>query len=224
LSGLVVATILFVPGKVNAQSHIVFSDLGAGNAYACCSANAAAGSAYPIGILETAASFVPTQNVVLDQIDLALGSIPGWSDSVTISITTDNGGLPGSELVSWNASGFPQFSTTSNTIQTFVPSTSVLLASNTTYWILEAPAAENTYATWNVPVGSFATGTFTDFYQTGSGWRTNNPSAPNNFGVPSVAFDVLGTAVPEPSAFGLAGILCVLGIGASGVTKHRRLR
>lgn len=201
--------------EVASAQVVLFSDLGSGGTYRCCSADAAAGSSYAGGgLMETAASFVPTMNAALDQIDLALGSLPGYSDAVTISVTTDDGGWPGSPLMSWTASGFPQFQNTSSTLQTFIPTTSLLLSANTTYWILEAPAASTTYATWNIPVGAYAPGTITDFYSFGV-WRTNNPDAPLGigFGIPSTAFDVVGSSVPEPSGEWLMGGAVFLAIG-----------
>jgi hypothetical protein len=139
----------------------------------------------------------------------------GWSDAVTISLTTDDAGFPGSTLSSWSLSGFPEFQSTSTSLQTLVPTSSIGLSANTRYWILEAPGATNTYATWNVPVGAYAPGTITDFYEAGL-WRTNDPNAPQNitFGTPSVAFDVLGTPVPEPrhSTIVICSLLLALGI------------
>ena len=220
LRSLMAVAVVFTTG-VPSKAAVIFSDLGTGGTYSCCSANAAGGPTYPTGLLETAASFVPTGNTIFDQIDLALGSVAGWSDAVTISLTNDNGGLPGSPLKSWSVSGFPRFESTSTSLQTLVPTSLILLSANTKYWILEAPAASNTYATWNVPVGGYATGTITDFYQAGSGWRTNDPNAPNNFGTPSVAFDVLGTPVPEPQYLGLIGCALLVGFGMDALARKR---
>lgn len=217
LAAFVLFTTAAAPSRA---SSVIFTDLGTGGTYQCCSANGSAGSAYPNGLFETAASFVPSVNAVLDQIDLALGSVVGWSDDVKISLTTNDNGVPGSTLASWSVSGFPQFESTSSFLKKLIPTSPVLLSTGTKYWILDAPAASNTDSTWNVPIGSYAAGTITDVYEFGE-WRTNLPGAPNNFGTPSVAFDVLGSAVPEPRHLGFMTGALLFGFAMAALRTKR---
>jgi hypothetical protein len=157
----------------------LFSNFGPGNAYNCCVGGTIGGPGSPVGFITQANQFTPSRNGLVVQIDVALGHVTG-SNSATIELAADNGGVPGAVLRSWSVSGQPAFGTccTVTTVQSYPP---ISVFAGTTYWVI-ASAASDTWDAWNWnsigQVGNVA-------FDTGSGWTVVS-------GATTYAFDVLG--------------------------------
>jgi len=149
--------------------------------------------------------FTPSQTAKLSEIDAPFGYVQG-TNSITLSLYTDNSGNPGTQLEQWSITGLQAFSTGSTTMVVTSNITPQLNAGSD-YWLVAAPGASNTWAAWNLTQNSI-TG-----YEINS--NPNNPNWITKSGTSS-AFAVYGTPVqnqnvPEP------GILStLLGIGTAG--------
>jgi hypothetical protein len=145
------------------------------------------------------------------ELDIALQIFSG-TDSVTVKLMNDAGGLPGGDLEAWSVNGLaPIF--TCCTLQALPGLGTLTLSSGTTYWVAAFPAAD-TLAVWNDNTTG-VTGTRAAF--DGSGW--NIASQPDGTTVFTTgAFAILGapgpgTAVPEPGTGALAlaaGVLALM--------------
>lgn len=205
------ALALILTGVRAKADAIVFNDLGTGNTYNCCNGWNATGTSFFLGLTETAASFTPASNATLGQIDVALTSEPGSSSSVSVSLETNNHGLPGTVIESWNLTGpFPTIASTNDIVQTLFPTMTISLSGGTQYWLVEAPLASNTVVVWNFSNTQPTPGTTTEYYS-GGAWT--------NEGSGGAAFEVLST--PEPNS------VMLLSIGLLGIaftTPKRRPR
>jgi hypothetical protein len=176
----------------NARADIIFSNLGAGGTYNSSAGQGARGSSFDGGgaYLATAEAFTPSGNVSVGEIDIALSvyeGFPDTSDDVIVSLETSSAGLPDSVLESWDVSGLPGFGGTDSILQNLFPTSTLVLTGGDQYWLVATPGATNTGVAWNASTNPVA-GEIT-LVDEGSGFFPNTPPA---------AFDVLGTAVPEP--------------------------
>jgi PEP-CTERM motif len=205
-------TIAFValPLTSRAGTITVYNNFGAGNSYDCCNAytESGAGSFTGFNSLQAMAFTNATgQNIALTQIDIADSFVAG-NNSMTLNLYADNGGVPGGVLESWTVNNLPALGTCC-AISTVLDSAGVVLQNGSTYWL--APASDNvTWEAWNWnTTGANGNGALST--DGGTTWAPG-PYDPNG------AFDVLGTAVPEPSAVllmgtALIGILVGLHLG-----------
>jgi hypothetical protein len=187
---------------VSCRAGIVYTDLLPGSQYDCCSGYVAA-DPDPL-----AAAFTPTQSYLLSEIDVGV-----WNSTTpfafTLSLDQDSGGHPGSAIESWSVTSVVA---PSSGLVTIGPSTgesvldilNITLMPNVQYWVeIGSPTA----VYWNVnnlgpgPVGTLAG------YNAGEWFVTNNHSEPP-------AFEVLGTAIPEPNAALPCGLVL---LGLSGI-------
>lgn len=208
----IAAAVFALAGSARA-GDVLFSDLNANplNVYDCCGSwivqGTTQGSFFAHGF-----SFTPSASESLQQIDIALQLVSG-TDSVAVTINSDNSGLPGAALESWNVSGLPG-SGTCCTLQSLLSNTPVNLVLGTTYWVVATPGDNNTDAGWSENSTSVA------------GPRAVQNSSGGPFSIadttnPKGAFDIIGTqasSVPEPVSLGLAG----LGLALIGIVRRRR--
>lgn len=58
-----------------------------------------------------AAAFTPAADHTVTQIEVAVGYSQQGTNGVVLSLNSDNNGVPGKALKTWNASGLPRFGT-----------------------------------------------------------------------------------------------------------------
>lgn len=155
----------------------------------------------------TANEFTSQGDFSVNQIDLALTWLIGTNGAV-VSLWTDGGGIPGSQLGSWSVSNLPQFGTTSNQVATIAGITGVQVLTGNNYFLMVAPTDSTTWDAWNLNI----VGAVGLVDQQVDGVWTLFPGSTLS------AFDVLENTIPEPSSFLLlgTGLLCV----ACGVRRR----
>jgi hypothetical protein len=124
----------------------------------------------------------------LDSVTLPMEYILS-TNSYTLSVNQDAGGVPGTAVETWTTSGGPGLSTVSSVLDP-------VLVSGQTYWLL-ANVSGDTFMGWHLNDQGATSHTYAN---DGPGWE---PTAPTD-----VAFRITGTPVPEPtSALALASLL-----------------
>jgi hypothetical protein len=203
------------------HADIVYSDLGQGGTFS-------ATTGYDVGTIQplyllTGASFIPTANFTLTQIDIALVYDEGGPNrGSTVALEKDSNGLPayGTPLETWYPGSLPLYG--SNTLGSADMLTSVgspvELTSGTRYWLVaEAYLPPNLDLWQQNTVG--ATDNMASEVFTSS--NTNGWSLAANSAAP--AFAVFGTPVnpsPVPEPGSLALLLGGL-IGLAGLRLRR---
>jgi Matrixin len=172
---------------------IIYSNFTSGRSYCSgaagtCGGWTVSGSTSTPGMVDTAVSFVPSQNIYLSQVLIAL-TWTGGTNSAVVTLNNDNGGLPGSTVyATWDLSRLPLYGSTSTiqSSQTLTSAPGILLTAGTTYWIVAAPGASDTYDVWNQD----SPGTAVAFAQFLHGaWTANS-------GIYPPALEVTGTTTP----------------------------
>lgn len=203
-----VAAVMVSMLSAPALATTIFSSLDAGNTYDGGTGWTITGTSAQVSAQTVASGFVSSGNFSLEQIDVGLSSILG-TNSAVVSLWTESGGLPGSQLGSWSVSNQPSFGSSNNTLTTISGISGINLLSGGAYFLVVAPGAGNTWDAWN------QTGTSGSvLFSTDSG-ATWSPST-DRLG----AFDIIGSssngAVPEPMT------LALLGAGLAGTAAMRR--
>jgi Beta-propeller repeat len=147
----------FVTGISSVPSTPVFFNnfgIGCGNIYLCGAAGwfvSGLSSAAPTRPLIQAAQFQVLHSGPVSQIDVAVSYVSGVN-SFYVSIYTDNGGLPGTLIASYNnlSSSIPFGSCTG--VVTIPNITGLTLAAGNNYWIVVGPTSlsSNTWEVWNL--------------------------------------------------------------------------
>ena len=149
----------------------------------------------------------------LTQIDVALQSDIGERSAI-LTLNSDNSGLPGGVLATWNLSALPLFDHLSDScclVVTVSPSSAVSLYSGQNYWLVASAVGITELDYWMLNnTGS----TGNSFLQNDLGQWIQNP-------LPTLgAFDVQGVA-PEPESLLLISI-GVLALGGLRILKASR--
>ena len=135
---------------LQSSNTIIYNNFASGNSYFPAGWNVAGLTSTP-GLVETAVSFVPSQNVYLSQLLIPLTWLEG-SNSAVVTLNNDNAGVPGSTVYeTWNLSGLPTFglASTIQPSQILTSTSGIFLTAGTTYWIVAAPGASDTYDVWS---------------------------------------------------------------------------
>ena len=184
-------------GIAQAQGTLIYSSLGPGNSYDIHSGAGVGGPGSSNGRNPSGFSFIPTTTLMLDTVQLAIGTISGTNAfSLLVQSADGPSGIPGTVLETFQISGQMQ---PFGLAYPLISVTSVArpeLEAGTTYWLV-AVGVGNAAAAWNINnVG--ITGDFYSFQQ-GQDLILNNQSV--------AAFQISG--VPEPSGV----CLFILGFG-----------
>ncbi|HEX4182495.1 MAG TPA: PEPxxWA-CTERM sorting domain-containing protein [Caulobacteraceae bacterium] len=189
---------LMASGAAAGSPTFLFNDFGPGQSY------------YNYGTLveptyPTIDSFVSWNSGNLTQIDIAIQTFDtvGGAKSVTVSLWTDMGDLPGSELGSWDLSNLPIDSAqTSGDITTIAGISGISLTAGNQYWLKVASSVGD--AAWSINSQEvFGQTIFSD-----------GNAYPTIIG----AFDALSSGVPEPGTW----MMLIFGIGMTGYAARKR--
>jgi len=180
-----------LPFLGTAAATTIYSNFGPGNDYLGNVSRSFGG--FPM----VGQAFTPSGNYQLTQIDLALVYF-GGTNSVNVGLNADTGGLPGAVIATWSDPiNLQAIGTTCCIVQTFTPSSTILLSSGTQYWIVVAAGASDTFAGWNLNNTADDGSVALNF---GSGFSLDGPLRRS-------AFDVLGdSSVPEPTTLALTAL------------------
>lgn len=190
---------------VPARAGIIYSGFGPGYSYECCSAWVVSGADASAGPLAPAMGFTAAISGDVSQIDVALSVYTG-TGNVTVSLWTDVGGFPGSQLGSWDVTATQSYDNCCAVVTIPVVAGPSITAGQT-YFLAAVPDSATDLDFWNeegIP-GQIA-------------WSRDGWSTPyyNEIG-PLGAFDILGGAsTPEPAT------AMLLGTGLLALLARRR--
>jgi hypothetical protein len=191
-----------------AQADVVFGNLGASGSGGLGGTNTDYGPIDTGELLLAQGFAVGASSTALSVQSVSVGLFATPATTLTVSIYSDNAGVPGSAL--YTSSGL---SVSTNTVYTF-PFSGVNLSPSTNYWIVpEGPASWYLNADDTSPTGQNSSGfTFTSTKRNrpSVGWTTPSPN------LSSYAVSV--QAVPEPPAIVLSGI----GLASAMYVMRRR--
>jgi hypothetical protein len=130
----------------------IFSNLAAKypkGQYWCCSGYNVMGPAE--GEQWMAAAFTPAADHTVTTIEVAVGYSQGKTNGVVLSLNSDNNGLPGKSLKTWNASGLPRFGTCC-TLVVKSDSAGIPVSGGKQYWVVLSTNSkeQDTVDAWNV--------------------------------------------------------------------------
>lgn len=181
----------------------IFDDFGPGFDYDCCSGWTVAGPGSGVGWFTAANEFTAGISGSVGQIDIALGLVTG-DGGATVSLWTDNAGLPGVQLGAWGVTATEIFGECCGVV-TIAGITGVNLVGGQDYFLMVAPGDADWIA-WN----------FNTTGATGLGLYSNDGGASwiSNGSVTLGAFDILsgGAGVPEPATMLLLASGLLLGV------------
>jgi hypothetical protein len=126
---LIMAALALACGSLSAE--VVYSSGGTGAGGIGINSGASAG---------VAESFTPSQTDDLTTIQIPLGWLSG-TNSATIVLASDSGGLPGADLESWVVGSLPTYTGGVPADQVVTDSLGVVLKSFTRYWVEVLPPA-----------------------------------------------------------------------------------
>jgi hypothetical protein len=195
----------------SAHAAVIYSSF----ARVCCSGATVSGlTSAAGGEFSAAMGFTPSANYELTQIDVSLTWTAGTNSGPLLTLNSDNAGLPGSVLMSWNLNGgLPPFVSSGAccpAIETVTANSPLLLTAGTQYWLVAAAGASDTWDDWVIGGNLGAPVAITEI-SAGPLVRIFDDQG---------GFDVLGTPVPEPGLASLVGVgLSLLVVAARRLSK-----
>lgn len=98
-----------------------------------------------------AAAFTPAADHTVTRIEVAVGYSQGTTNGVVVSLNSDNNGVPGRVLKTWNASGLPRFGTCCALVVKS-DSTGIPVSAGKQYWVVLSTnrREQDTVDAWNV--------------------------------------------------------------------------
>jgi hypothetical protein len=163
---------------------------------------------FPGAFNSMAMAFTPVFEASLTSIDVAISWSSG-TNSVVLTLDSDNSGVPGGVIASWTLNNLPSFGFCC-TAETVMAASPIPLGAGTRYWVTAAPGTSDTRAIWT---NTNTLGLLADQQTLGG------PFIPGNSTLS--AFDVNGIVVPEPSSFVLVAASLALLAGSRLVSDSR---
>jgi hypothetical protein len=166
----------------------IFSNIGTDypkGLYFCCYGSTISGPNSELAATYwAAAAFTPTADATVTEIDAGVGYVAG-TNSVTLSLYTDTGGVPGTLIKSFTSGALGDFGSCC-TLAVASDKKGIAVTAGTQYWltVTTSKAEDSTFAAWSfnstdqtVPVN--------EAYNDGSGWTSYS-------GAPAVSFGIYG--------------------------------
>ena len=184
-------------------SSVVFNNFGANWDYNCCVGGTLLGSS--IGWIIQANQFTALAGGSVSEIDVAIGYNFTGRNGATVSLWTDNSGIPGVQMGTWDLTNLPDFGTCC-AVSSILGISGINVSAGASYFLMASTPSDTSDAwNWN-SIGD--TGLVDYTFDGGATWN-------QAFGNTRYAFQVLASPVPEPGTLmlfgsgiiGLAGIL-----------------
>jgi hypothetical protein len=183
---------------------VVFNNFDVGHGYNCCTGGTISGPSSAPGWIIQANQFTAGASGSVSEIDVAIGYVTGRVNGATISLWTNNAGVPGAQLGSWNITSLPAFGGCCS-FSAITGISGVSVTSGQQYF-LEASAPGDTWDAWNW--NSIGDTGLVDFsFDGGVNWNQAQ-------GATRYTFEIFaGAGVPEPGTFLMlgSGVLAVAG-------------
>jgi hypothetical protein len=155
------------------------------------------------GSVADAFAFQASSNTTVTRIDVALNHIFG-DDSYIVRFHSDGGGSPGTVLNSWITGAAGLYPLSSDALVSLNLSTAI--TGGNTYWLSIAAAGPITTGAWNWNNQGISLNSASSS-DAGISWTAQGSTTASGF-------QVIGSAVPEPSSFALMGI-AIAGVAAA---------
>lgn len=135
--------------QILSKGSDIFSNIGKKypkGLYFCCLGDTISGASAGVGgAFAVAMQFTPAEDTKVTEIDAGVGWVQG-TNSITIGLYADNGGVPGSKLGSGDASGLGTFGDCCSMASAKVKAS---VTGGTPYWVVVS-ATGNTWAAWSL--------------------------------------------------------------------------
>ena len=127
----------------------IYSNLGpAGSEYDCCVGWTVSGARSQVGAsIYSAMAFTPNANYAVGRIDLAAGNVSG-SNGVVVTLTDDQGGVPGNIIHTWRLTNLTTFGTCC-TLEDLQGGSQAVITGGVQYWIVGRALQPDTWDAWN---------------------------------------------------------------------------
>lgn len=145
---LIKATLVGVSLTVGclSQASTVFSNFDSAGAFGSVGFTVSGINSSLVTQIAVAAQFTPSASGTLASITLPLGYAEG-TNSFTVQLCSNNAGVPGTVLETWNLTSLPFF-WDQTTVTQLADTASVSLSSTSSYWVV-CYAADDALAGWN---------------------------------------------------------------------------
>lgn len=207
---------LLLGGVTANAATIVFSDLGTGGSVYTADQSEIGSQGQTNSNIEHASLFTASGSGLFDitQIDVGVAEASGFTGTFRLSLWTNSGGVPGTQLGSWDLSTTnPAFSCCA--LATVSGITGVTVTGGTQYFLEMSPQAFNDGSKVYWQPNSFGT-THTALGRVNGGSWVSDPGAKVE------AYDLLGApaGVPEPASWCLTAV----GLGMVAMLRRKTLR
>jgi hypothetical protein len=171
----------------DAPLKTIYNNLGSAyplGVYWCCTGGTISGPNSVIGDeFWDAAGFTPKADATVTKVKVAVGYVTGNVTHVIVTLSADNGGIPGKVLKKWKADNLPAFGSCCTV--TTKKNAGVKVKAGTLYWVtVQTENDSDIWAAWNLNDTDQVTLQPTAFAQDGV-WSGGQ-------GAPTYAFAVLG--------------------------------